>query len=180
MKAEQRLNLLKLAAIGGVGLILLDRMVITPAIASWHEQGDRITELQAKVQHGEQLLRRQDAIRQRWSEMVAANLPNDLSAAENQVFKAVGRWARDSQINFTSLTPQWQTHDEGYETLECRAAATGNQASIGRFIYEMEADHMPVNLEECELATRDAHGALVNLTARFSFLRLKDAHGGPQ
>ncbi len=172
MKADQRQSLLKIGAAVCAGLLLLDRVVLTPALAGWHEQGERIAALREKVDRGRQLLEREDSIRGRWAEMQRENLPAEVSAAENEVFKAIGRWASESGIAFTNLTPQWQTHDEGFETLECRASGTGNQASIGKFIYEMETDHVPVNLEECELSARDAHGSLLNLTARFSFLRL--------
>ncbi len=172
MKAERRQTYLKIGAAAVACLFLLDRLVLSPALAHWGEQGDRIAVLRQKVERGRQLLEREDSIRERWADMQRNNLPPDMSVAENQVFKAIERWARDSEVVFTSLTPQWQTHDEGYETLECRAAGTGNQASIGRFIYEMETDHVPVNLEECELSTRDNRGAQIALTAKFSFLRL--------
>jgi len=180
MKASQRESLLKIGAGAVVCLFLLDRVVLTPAIASWEAQSGRIAALREKVDRGRKLLAREDSIRGRWADMERANLPEDISGAENQVVNAIDHWARDSQIAFTSLTPQpWQTHDEGFETLECRASCNGNQASIGRFIYEMEVDHLPVNLEECEITTRDPHGSQLALTARFSFLRLAASERNP-
>lgn len=166
--------LLKIAAGAVVGMFLLDRVVITPAIANWHAQSERVALLREKVQRGEQTINREKSIRDRWAEMHRANLPKDVSTAENDVFKAVGRWARESQISFTSLTPQWQTHEDGYQTLECRMSASGDQKTLGRFIHELETDPMPVSLEECEVTTRDPHGAQLTMTARFSFLRLTE------
>jgi Tfp pilus assembly protein PilO len=172
MTDSQRLTYLKIGAISVVGLFLLDRIVITPAIASWGEQSERIDALRQKVDRGQQLLDRQDAIRGHWAGMVRANLPAEVSAAENVAYQAIGRWASVSGITFSSLTPEWQNHDEGYQTFECRAAATGSQAQLGRFIYEMETDKVPVNLEEFEISSREERGALLTMTARFSFLRL--------
>ena len=146
--------------------------MIPPVLASWSAQSDRLEALRQKVERGRQLIERQDAIRTKWARMVRANLPTEVSAAENMAFQAIGRWARDSSIGFASLTPQWQNHDEGYQTLECRATATGSQAALGKFIYDMETDGIPVNLEEYEISTRDEHGAELTMTARFSFLRL--------
>ena len=123
MTDSQRLKYLKIGAIGVVGLLLLDRVVISPAMAGWSAQSDRIDALKQKVQRGRQLLERQDAIRARWSEMLRANLPTEVSAAENDAFQSIGRWAHASGISLASLTPQWQNHDEGYQTLECRASA---------------------------------------------------------
>jgi len=172
---RQRLNIVVLAC---AGIVLLDRAVIGPATERWREQNRRITELRQKVQRGRQLLEREETIRGRWADMIRANLPVEVSAAENEAFKAVGRWARESRVNLSSLTPQWQTHEEGYETLECRVSANGDQSSLGRFLYEAEVDGMPVNIQECELTPRDARGTQLTLTARVTFLRLATATTG--
>jgi Tfp pilus assembly protein PilO len=172
MTDSQRLTYLKIGAISIVGLLLLDWVVITPAMGAWSEQSDKIAALRQKVERGQQLVDRQNAIRQRWAQMVKANLPTEVSAAENLAFQAIGRWARVSGVSFASLTPQWQDHDEGYQTLDCRASATGTQASLSRFIYEMETDTLPVSLDEFEITTRDERGAQLTMTARFSFLRM--------
>ena len=172
MTGSQREKLLKFGAIAIVALFLLDRIVITPALASWSEQSDRILALQQKVQRGHQLIERQDAIRARWGQMMRANLPTEVSAAEKEAFQAISRWANDSGISFASLTPQWDKDNEGYQTYECRATANGSQAQFAHFIYDMETDPIPVNLEEFEISTRDEHGAQLTMTARFTFLRL--------
>ena len=121
--------------------------------------------------------------------MQRTDLTEDLSAAENDVFKALDRWARDSHVSFTSLTPQWRSHEEGYDTFECRATATGDQASLGRLLYEIETDPLPARVEECELSTRDAKGAQLALSLRFSFVRInetgrtgneQETHGQPR
>ncbi len=178
MDPERRLKYLKIGVGIVVGLFLLDRVVISPATAKWRAQSEQIDSLRAKVDRGRELLRRENSIRSRWAEMIRTDLPDDLSAAENDVFKAVGRWARDSRINLTSLTPQWRSHEEGYDTLECRASANGDQASLGRFLYEMEIDPVPVALQECEIVTRDANGRGLMMNVRFSFARLAENRRG--
>jgi hypothetical protein len=179
MIAKNREKFLKYGAIGMVALLLLDYAVISPALAHWDAQSDSIHELEKKVTRGEQLIDREDTIRNRWAAMQRANLPKEVSAAENLAFQAIGRWVSASHISVSSLMPDWQTHDEGYETLEFRASAVGTQATIGRFFYEMETDKVPVNLEEYEISTRDEHGSLLNVTARFTFLRLNSAAKTP-
>ena len=172
MKTERRLAILKIATAGIVGLLLLDRMILTPAAHHWKEQGERVDALAEKVKRGRQLLERRENLAKRWEEMQRTDLPDDVATAESDAFKAIGRWVRDSHITFTNLTPQWHKHDEGYETFECRAAATGDQASLTRFLYELEVDPMPVALHECELTTRDPQGAQLTMSVRFSFIRL--------
>ena len=167
----------KLLKIGGgvvVGLFLLDRVVITPAFASWKSQGERLTKLREQVQRGRQLVAREKSLRTRWEEMQRTDMPDDVSVAENEVFQAIGRWTLDSHVNFTSLVPQWRAGEEGCETFECRASATGDQATLGRLLYEIETDPLPAHVEEAELSARDAKGTslTMTMTMRFSFVRL--------
>lgn len=177
MRPERRLFILKIAAAAVAGLYLLDLAVITPATRHWREQGEQLDALRQKVQRGEQLLSREKSVRGKWADMMQANLPAEVSVAENEAFRALARWANESRIMITSVSPQWQNHDEGYRTYECRVSAAGNQQTLARFIYELETDTIPVSLEECEITTRDAHGADLAFTARFSFLRMTEPGG---
>ncbi|MCX6966208.1 MAG: hypothetical protein NTZ46_00235 [Verrucomicrobia bacterium] len=177
MNNQRRQLLLKMTAAAVVGLFLLDRFVIEPVLQGWSEQTTRIAALREKVQRGRQLCERETALRARWAGMLRANLPEDNSAAEYAALKSVDRWTQTSMINRTSLIPSpWQHRDEGFDIYECRMSATGNQASLGRFLYELESDQsVPVSLEECEFATRDPRGSQLTLTARITFLRLKES-----
>lgn len=177
MNDQRRQLLLKVAAAAAVGMWVLDTFVIEPAFKSWKEQTDRIAALQQKVSQGHQLLTRQAALRERWTAMQRGNLPAEVSAAESAALRAVERCKIQSQITLTNLSQAWQIRDtEGYDTLEYRLSATGSQAALGRFLYELESDtSVPLNVEDCELATRDARGAELTLTARITFLRLRDS-----
>ena len=178
MQSRSRETWLKIIVGVAVGLFLFDRVVLSSAMAGWKAQSDRLAVLRTKVERGRQLVEREQTIRGRWAEMQTTDLNDDSSAAENDVFKALNRWARDSRVNFTSLTPQWRPHEEGgYDTFECRATAVGEQAALGRLIYEIETDPLPAHVEECELSARDAQGKQVTLALRFSFVRI--AEGKP-
>jgi hypothetical protein len=177
MTNERRQLLLKIGAAVCAGLYLLDICILEPSLHAWSEQSDRIVALRQKVDQGRQLLQRESALRERWAGMQQANPPAEESAATNVAVKALSRWERDSQITISGFVPQaqWQSRDDGFKTYECRITANGTQATIGRFLYELESDTtIPVNLEECELATRDARGGQLTLTARITFLQLKE------
>jgi hypothetical protein len=178
METKRRENLLKVAVAAVVGLFLLDRAVIGPISAGWKEQSARIAVLKEKVTRGRTLVDRQKSIRGRWAEMQQTDLPENASEAENEVFKAISRWTRDSRISLASLTPQWKTNDNGYDLFECRASANGTQASIGQFIFELESDALPGRLDECEITTKDAKGQQLSATLRFTFVRLNTAKKG--
>jgi len=176
LQGKSRETLLKIAVGVVAGLFLLDWMVIEPALQNWKTQSERLASLRDKVQRGRQLIEREKSIRARWDEMQRTDLNDDSSEAENDVFKALNRWARESRINFTNLTPQWRAHeDAGYDTFECRATAAGDQASLGRLVYEIETDPLPARIEEWELSTKDAKGQQLTLSLRFSFVRIAEA-----
>ena len=173
MILPDRKTLLWIGVSVGLGLVMLDYVIIEPAIRSWSDQSDRIAVLQKKVDRGQSLLDREDRIRNLWAAMLRANLPPDDSDAEAAAFNDMNRWKIDSGITITSLAPTWQAHeDDGYDTFECRAAGTGDQVSIGHFLFDLGTDALPCNLEECEISTRDAHGQQLTMTARFSFARI--------
>jgi hypothetical protein len=170
--SNERITWLKIGAAAAIGLLVMERLIVSPVARHWKEQGERILVVRERVQRGQLLLEREDSIRGRWAVMRRGDLPDDPSAAENEVLKAVARWARDSRVTLTGLTPQWREYEGGYRTLECRASATGSQSAIGRFLYELETDPMAIRLESCEIGTRDARGQQLTLNARFSGLQL--------
>lgn len=172
MLNKNREAILKISAGAVIGLFLLDRIVIEPFFAGWKKQGERIAEFRQKVERGQQLLNREKSLRDRWSEMQKSDLGDDSSSAESDVRKAINRWAGDSRVSFTTFTPQWRKHEEGYDTYECRTVASGDQASLGRLLYEIETDALPARVEECELGARDAKGKELQLSLRFSFVRI--------
>ena len=179
MTAKERESLLYIVTGVCLGLVFLNYVVINPAMDAWSAQSERIGVLEKKVARGRTLLERETRIRNLWAAMLRANLSADDSTAENDTFKAINRWTTDSGIVVTSAAPQHQAReDAGYDAFEYRVAATGNQVAVGRFLYDLGTDAMPCSLEDCEITTRDAHGAQLTLSARFSFVRVGvDADG---
>ncbi|HEX8295662.1 MAG TPA: hypothetical protein VF593_05145 [Chthoniobacteraceae bacterium] len=175
MDAKKRETFLKIAVGAVVGLFLLDWLIISPAVEGWKEQSERLALLRKDVTRGRALLEREQSLRGRWSEMQRTDLAEDGSAAESDAYKAIGRWGLNSKVSFTSLITDWRTHEDGYDTFECRAVVTGDQAGFGRLLYEIEADPLPAKVEESELSTRDAQGRQLGLTVKFSFIRITDA-----
>lgn len=179
MQSKNRETLLKIGVGVAVGIFVLDRMVLGPAVDAWKAQGERLAEVRQKVERGRGLLEREKSIRSRWNEMQRTDLAEDHSEAENEIFKGIARWASASRVSFTNLTPQWRAHEDGgYDTFECRAQATGTQDSLGRLLYEIESDALPMRIEECELSTRDNKGQQLALALRFSAVRIHDERSG--
>ena len=172
MNASGANKWLVVAALGALGLVLLDRVVLTPALEGFGRQSERLAELRESVAKGRQLLERQEALKERWADMQRRALSSDIPAAEDKLLKSVAQWVQASHITLTGLTPQWRRHKQGYQTLECRATAQGNLQAIARFLYELEKDPLALQLEQYELAARDERGYQLTLNARFSGLQL--------
>jgi hypothetical protein len=172
MTTEQRIYWLKIAAAATVGLLVLVTFVVDPVAQHWRGQRERIAALRDNVESGQLLLDRETAIRERWEQMLRNDLSENASAAENELFQAIARWARNSRVSLTSLTPLWRDHEGGYKTLECRATTTGSQAALGRFLYELETDPLAVRMETAEITARDDKGQQLTLNSWFTALQL--------
>ena len=174
--ANNREKLLKIGVGLVVGLYVLDHFVLEPAFDAWKEQSERLATLRENVTKGRSLIASETVLHTKWDEMLRTDMNEDNSAGEAEVYKALGRWGSRSRVSFNNLTPNWRQHeDEGFDTFECRISATGDQASIGRLIYEIESDPLPARIEECEFATRDAQGKQLTLTMKLSFVRINEA-----
>ena len=118
------------------------------------------------------LVDREQTIRKRWESMRTNTLPTDISAAENQMWRAFDRWSQDSRIGISSIKPTWKRGNENYMTVECRADAFGSMSTITRFLYEVEKDSLALKVEAIELTTRDNSGQQLSLGLQISGLVL--------
>ncbi|MBN1676049.1 MAG: hypothetical protein JXR37_33705 [Kiritimatiellae bacterium] len=172
MRTDLRKKWLTLAAVACVSVLALDRLVVSPLTRLFRNRRTRIAELREAVSQGTLLLGRAESMRERWGTMTREALPASNSTSEEGVLKAMSQWAGESRITYTSLTPQWRQHEDGYQTLECRATAEGDLQSITRFLHALERAPMSVRLEGCELTAKDQRGERLVLNARLSALRL--------
>jgi hypothetical protein len=172
MPIKNRQQMLVVAAAVGAAILLGDKLVITPLTASWKARGKRITELTKQVNQGSLLLAREQTIRDRWDLMRTNTLPENTSAAENEVLKAFERWSQESRLSISSIKPQWKRAGDDFMTLECRADAFGSIQALTRFLYEVEKDQLALRVEAVEITSRDNDGQQLGLGIQISGLKL--------
>ncbi len=172
MQIKNRQQALALVAIAGIALLAADRLVYQPLSASWKARSRRIAELKNSLSQGEKLLQRDRVIRERWESMRTNTLPDNVSTAEGEVFRAFDRWSQDSRISVSSMKPQWKSTEEGYMTLECHADASGNLPALARFLYEIEKDPLALKIDSLEITARDNNGQQLSLSLQVSGLML--------
>jgi Tfp pilus assembly protein PilO len=172
MQIKNRQQLLVIVAVAAVALFAGDRLVLSPLTAAWSARAKRIGELRKDVAQGKMLLQREQSIRSRWEQMVRNTLPNNSSAAEQQVFKAIDQWAQNSGVAISAITPQWKHDSDDYMTFECRVDATGDLSRLSRFLYSVERDPTALKLALVEVGARDKEGRVLSLGLQLSGLVL--------
>jgi Tfp pilus assembly protein PilO len=172
MKVNSRQQLLAIIAIAAVVLWAGLNMIYNPLAKSWKARAARIAQLKKSVDQGSKVLEREKVIRERWDQMRTNTLANVLSEGESQVFKSFDRWSRDSGVTVNSIKPQWKRNEDDYMTLECRADAAGNLATLTRFLYEIEKDPLALKVDSVELSARDSRGQQLTLGLTVSGLLL--------
>ncbi len=172
MKIKNRQQGLAIIAISVVALLASDRLIFSPLARSWKARADRIVELKKSISRGAMMRDREQAIRSRWDSMRTNTLPNNVSAADNEVLKAFDRWSQESRISVSSIRPQWKRNGDDYMTLECRADASGSMPALTRFLYELEKDPLALKVESVEISSRDNEGQQLSLALLVSGLLL--------
>jgi hypothetical protein len=172
MLIKNRQQLLIIVAGAVFGLLIGDALILSPLTKSWQARSKRIAELRKQVDDGDKLLKRADALKSRWEQMQKNALPNNNSAAEQQVLTAFDKWSQDARISVNSITPQWKRDRDELLTLECRVDAAGTVGTLAKFLYNVEHDPMALKIESVEISTRDKTGQNLSLGLQVSGLVL--------
>jgi len=169
---KNRQQLLTIAAVAVVAIFALDKVVLSPLGNAWTARNKRVKELRDRVANGNQLLRREEALRSRWDQMRTNTLPNNSSLAEQILLKDFDKWSKDSGLSLNLLNSQWKHDAEDYMTLQYRIEAGGNLNSVTRFLYELEKSSTALKLDNVEIGSHDNEGQQLTLGLQVSGLVL--------
>ncbi|HWC59464.1 MAG TPA: hypothetical protein VHC44_07195 [Verrucomicrobiae bacterium] len=176
MQIKNRQQFLTILTLTAVGLLAVDRIISPPLTKLWKDRQAQIAKLKKDVNEGNLLHRRKDLLHKRWADIQAAALPNDPTAAEQQLFNGLNRWAQFSGITIMNIAPSWkQANDPAYRTLECQVDAAGGLVPLSQFLYAMETDPMALKMQSIEMTSKDANGTVINMGVRMSALVLTGA-----
>lgn len=172
MNPKNREKILLLISAITLGSLAFDRMLLTPAISYYQATAEKIQTLEESLQKGKILMDREQILRRTWAEMQRDDLPESITEAEYQVIKPLDAWLTESGVVVVSSKLQWNERDETYTTLECNAVAQGSLEQVTRFLYMLETDSLPLNVENLEVSDITGNGDQLRLTIRFSGIRL--------
>jgi hypothetical protein len=158
-----------------IGVLALDRFVITPLITHWQSASAEITTLQRQLQSGRGALAISDRARDRWVELQETTLPAEVAQAEQVLLSHLNFWGEEVGVDIGSVKPQWKrgATSKAYSTLECRIDATGSVLAVTRFLHAIETSPLALRMESAEFTSRDERGQKISAAFVVSGLRLK-------
>jgi hypothetical protein len=172
METKNREKLLLIGAGVVIALWLLDTVVISPLIDSWHSRSQEIAGLKEKIANGWSLSRRGEMIGARWDEMRANALANDVPVAERQLFTAFDHWVKVGDVAQGSFHPQPQEGDSNFTTIDWRSDVSGSLPDVANFLRAMSKDPLANKVDSFELTSKDDNGRQLTLALGLSGLIL--------
>ena len=172
MPIKDRQKMLVIVTLVAVGLFAADHLVRAPLVSAWNARATQLTDLRNKVARGRMLIQREAGLRNHWEDMQRKALTNNMSTAEQQVFRAIDSWAQDTGVIVNAVTPQWKHDSDDYITYECRVDAAGDISKLSRFLYRAEREPMALKIEAVELSARDKDGQQLSLALQLNGLVL--------
>jgi hypothetical protein len=173
MSMPRRQRWFMIAAGVAVGLLILDRLVLTPLADHWKKRSAEIANLQRSIAAGRGVLERKDRTESLWKAIQSGSLPADAATAEQTVLSAFDQWGRSSRIEIASIKPQWKRGANAkYSLLECRVDASGPLSNLTRLLHEVERSPLALRVDSIELSSRDERGQTLSLGLVVTGLRL--------
>jgi hypothetical protein len=175
METKNREKLLLMATGACVGLWLLNLLVLSPLIASWHSRSDQIGKLKRDIADGTRLTQRASSIHERWEFMRANALNSNPTVATRQLFTAFDRWVHSGGVTQGSFRPQMQDTDTNFLTVDCRSDVSGSADNVRDFLRAMTRDPLADKLDSFVLTAKDDNGKQLALDLNMSGLVLTDS-----
>jgi len=172
VQIKDRQKLLVIVTVAAVALFLADQLVLEPLLKAWKAREVKLNALRGQIARGRMLVQRERGLRNHWEEMTRKSLTNNLSAAEQQMFRAIDSWAQDTGVIVNAITPQWKPDSDEYITFDCRVDASGDIGRLSRFLYRAEREPLALRIQGVELAARDKDGQQLALALQLNGLML--------
>ena len=151
-------------------LLVIDRLVITPAMDKFDAVSKEKSDLEVSVHEMNELRDQRKPMAQRWQTMLDTGLTDGPSAAESYVFHALNEWENQCRIDLTAITPQRATAVEGLQEVSFTIAGKGTLETVSEFLWLVEQAEMPVKITSLTLGSTNASGQEMTLTLKISVL----------
>jgi hypothetical protein len=151
---SKRERMVGLIAGGVLGVLALDQLLVSPLLARKADADQRLTAALDDQKRATQVFQRDLARRREWKEIAGESLKVDAPAAESQLLNRVRDWAQEAGLGLTSLKPERNDREQGYQKLTIRATGTGTMRQTSRFLQSVQNADIPIRVNELQLTAR--------------------------
>jgi len=166
MNLKNRQQLLIALTVAVVGILALDKLVVSPYVDAWKARNVRIATLEESLRRGPRLLERTNSLQKPMEESAPSlrlmiGVSPGLQACDGL---AAAGWTSTRSTRSGAITRR--------VSAPSRSGPTRGGPSGGYPLPVRGATSLAVQLEECELTAHDEKGEQVNLRVRLSGLQL--------
>jgi Tfp pilus assembly protein PilO len=161
-------------------LFALDHYVWSPVMDSRAQVQTQKKGLEREMQQAERILKKRERLASRWDEMKEGGLGSDPSAIESRVLNAIQQWSNSCGLPISTVKPDRDKGDGQLRQIMFNLALTGDMASVGQFLWEVENCSLPLRITEFQLGSRGGDASDLSLQLKLSALYLaEDPEGEP-
>jgi type II secretory pathway component PulM len=150
-KRERKIAVFTVIILGAAGLY---QIVLSPLLDRWDNASRRLELAQTELERANMIFSADLSARRKWKEMAADSVPATYAAAESQLLNHVGDWAREAGFTPTSLKPERNEREQGYQKITVRAAAVATMHNVARFLFAVQNADIPVRVSDIEITAR--------------------------
>lgn len=176
---SKRERMIALIAGGVLGVLALDQLLVSPLLARKADAEQRLENAIRDQARATQVFERDLVRRREWRDIAGQSLKVDAPAAESQVLNRVRDWAQEAGLSLTSLKPEPNAREQGYQKLTIRATATGTMRQTSRFLQSVQNADIPVRINELQLTARREGADDLNVSVAVATIYLPPEAPGP-
>jgi hypothetical protein len=152
----RRERLIGIVAVAAFAALVADNWVITPLYKRYQDAMDNAALKQQEVLKAQQLVRHRQSMQAEWRRRQDAGLINVASEAEGALLNSLEEWSGQCGLNVTSIRPERQHPEDGFEVVRCRALLTGRMEGFAGLCWRLGKATIPLRVEKIQLSSADA------------------------
>ena len=158
-----------------VAAFAADYFAITPYLTARAAVAKEIDDSADRLSKAERTFARQRKLEQAWKAMVSGGLRPDGGEAEQQMYDAVGAFARDAGVTLNTRDPQRLVRSDRVQVVRLRVSGTGNSAAVARLLSKIEKAEVPLKVEEMTLTAPQPGEDRLTITLTVSTIWIRPA-----
>ena len=161
MVMSKRERYIGIATIAVVGILALDRLVVTPLIDRKSDLDSKLSSARDDMDAATRLMSTSRRLARDWRDMTGSTpgtggpkLKVTESDAESQILNSIGEWAQSSGFNVQTTKRERTEKEKEFVKLTYRVTATATMRQVGEFLWRMQTATVPVRITDISMNSR--------------------------